>query len=274
MKNILVPCDFSDPAEEAFRFAIDIARQSEGEVHVLHVIDITFLQGNPSLSYSYAFNLSFLKEIEKDAEDKFNAMRNRHAAKTVAVKFKHIIGSLISEIESYIKTNGINLVVMGTQGTGHAKYGSNTAKVVRHVQVPVITIHTAPEAAIRNIVYPVIPEQKDDALVSQVKELQKFFHARLNLLWVNTPFILKPDPDAQRELQVFAQEFGLYNYTINIRSDYTIEDGVEHFSREIDADMIAMGTHAWKGILHLVVGSITEDVVNHQHVPVWTCFMK
>ena len=30
MKKILVPCDFSKPAINAYRFAIDVAAQSEG----------------------------------------------------------------------------------------------------------------------------------------------------------------------------------------------------------------------------------------------------
>jgi len=61
MKNILIPCDFSKPAEEAFRFAVNIAKQNDGQVHVLYVIDITFLHGNPTLSNAFAFNAGFLK---------------------------------------------------------------------------------------------------------------------------------------------------------------------------------------------------------------------
>lgn len=269
MKNILVPCDFSEPAEEAFRFAIEVARKSEGEVHVLHVIDITFLRGNPSLSYNYAFNLSFLKEMEQEAETKFNTLRSRYAPRTLSVRFTHSIGSLTLEIENYGKTHAIDLIIMGTHGTGRAGYGSNTEKTVRHAKVPVIAIRTAP-AAIQDIVYPVIPDQKNEELVAKVKALQKFFHACLHLLWVNTPFMLKPDPDAQRELQAFASESDLKDYTINIRSDYTSEDGIVHFTNEINADMIAMGTHAWKGIVHLMVGSVTERVVGHQAAAVWT----
>ncbi len=61
MKNILVPCDFSKPAEDAFRFAIDIAKRSGGEVHVLYVIDMTSLHGHPTLSNAYAFNRPFFE---------------------------------------------------------------------------------------------------------------------------------------------------------------------------------------------------------------------
>ena len=35
-------------------------------------------------------------------------------------------------------------------------------------------------------------------------------------------------------------------------------------------DLIAMGTHGRKGVAHLVIGSIAEDVVNHNKGLVWT----
>ncbi|MBY0436446.1 MAG: universal stress protein, partial [Cyclobacteriaceae bacterium] len=43
MKKILVPCDFSAPAIEAFKFAVDIASRTNGEVHVLKVIDFPMI---------------------------------------------------------------------------------------------------------------------------------------------------------------------------------------------------------------------------------------
>ena len=37
---------------------------------------------------------------------------------------------------------------------------------------------------------------------------------------------------------------------------------------------IAMGTHARKGLSHLLKGSVTEDVVNHVDCPIWTYVIK
>ena len=43
MEKILVPCDFSEQAIQAFRLAIDIAQASSAEVHVLHVIELPIM---------------------------------------------------------------------------------------------------------------------------------------------------------------------------------------------------------------------------------------
>jgi nucleotide-binding universal stress UspA family protein len=188
MKNILVPCDFSKPAEEAFRFAVKIASQSKGAIHVLNVIDITFLRDNPTLSHSYAFNINFLKDIEREIEQKFQVMRGKYAPLTMEVKFKHVISSLTAEIHNYTVANKIDLVLMGTHGEDGADFGSNTEKIVRNSTVPVFAVRTAP-AEIKNIVFPVTPDHRDKDLIAKVNELQTFFQARVHLLYVNTiPF--------------------------------------------------------------------------------------
>ena len=42
------------------------------------------------------------------------------------------------------------------------------------------------------------------------------------------------------------------------------------YAEDIDADMIALGTHQRTGVGHFLLGSIAEDVVNHAKRPVWT----
>jgi nucleotide-binding universal stress UspA family protein len=273
MKRILVPCDFSTPAEEAFKFAVKIVQQSKGELYVLHVLDITFLQGNPSLSHSYAFNVSFLKDMQQEANEKFHRMWEKYCPITLGVKFNHIIGTLIPDVEAYIQEKDIDLVVMGTHGAGSAGLGSNTKKIVRRSPVPVLAIHKAPEKDIENIVFPVLPDRDQEQLVLEVKKLQHFFQAKLHLLWINTPLIFKPDSESTHQLQQYAEQ-RFCDYTVNIRSDYTVESGITRFAREIDADMIAMGTHGWKGIINLLTGSIAADMVTHLTTPIWTCLTK
>src|SRR5688572_15519587 len=270
MKSILVPCDFSKPAEEAFKFAIKIASQSDGEIHVLNVIDITSLGGKSALSNSYVFNPSFLKDMEKDADQKFQAMWEKHAPMLMRIKFRHVISSLTLEIENYIKDNNIDMIVMGTHGEGNKSFGSNIEKVVRNSPVPVIAIRTAP-VDIKNIVLPVfVPTQSNDHFIQEVKNLQSFFHATLHLIYINTPLFFQSDPDLYSELKKFAEQAQLTDFSLNVRSHYSIEAGITHFANEIDADMIAMGTHAWKGLDHFFLGSTAENIVNDFKLPIWT----
>lgn len=269
MKNILVPCDFSRPAEEAFKFAVDIARQSGGNIHVLHVIDITFLRASGPVSNSFVFNADFLKEVEKGADAKFQALWERYAPMTMPIKFRHVLSSLTQEIESYISSNKIDLVVMGTHGKGDAALGSNTQKVVRACPVPVLAVRSAP-GSIKNIVLPLLPDLTNDRFIQKVKELQYFFQATLHIIYINTPLFFQNDSDSTNELKAFALKAQLSDYTINVRADFSVEDGVVRFVKEIDADMIAMGTHGWKGVAHFFLGSTAEYLIHNLKVPIWT----
>lgn len=270
MKRILVPCDFSAPSEEAFKLAVHIVKESKGEIHVLHVIDLTFLGGKPTLANNYAFNMNFLKSMEKEADDKFHTMWEKYAPLTLPVKFSHKLGSVAPDVLTHISEHNTDLVIMGTHGAGAAHWGSNTEKIIRNSPVPVIALRKMPEKGIRKIAFPVVPNHHATGVMEQVKRMQEFFHSTLHLLWVNTPLILLPDAEATEKLSQLATQQNLKDYTVNIRSDFSVSDGVLQFGADIGADMIAMGTHGWKGLSHLFIGSAAEDVVRKTHIPIWT----
>ena len=74
--------------------------------------------------------------------------------------------------------------------------------------------------------------------------------------------------------KTFVKENNISNYTLNIYNDKVEEDGIIFFAQDIDADLIAIATHGHTGLVHLLSGSIAEDVVNHAKRPVWTFRLK
>lgn len=274
MKRILVPCDFSTPAEEAFKFAVAIARQSDGEVHVLYLIDVPLLKDNPIMSHGNALNLEFIEEIERKAKDQFEALRRLNAPINLNVTFKTDISPLVLGIENYVRDHQMDLVIMGAHSSTKSIWGMNSAKVVRYSPVPVITIRENVHKRIENIVIPIGPIQYRKSLEFELKKLQAFFNAKIHFLWINTPLFFKTDDESRRELQHYAQVSKFENYTLNIQSDRIIESGIFRFAKEKDADMIAMGTHAWKGLLRQLTVNVAEDVVTHANLPIWTYDMS
>jgi nucleotide-binding universal stress UspA family protein len=280
MKKILVPCDFSPPAEEAFRFAASIALQNNNsEIHVLYVIDRSISNNSDSsLSYSPAFQRSGVQKLEDQWHEKFADMKKVFAPDLLSVTLKIDIGSLTPTIENYIQDNHIDLVVMGTHGASGFKelfFGSKTEKIVRYSKVPVIAIPSgATLDAISNIVFPVEPSLYTTHPVHEIKEIQNFFRAKLHILWINTPHLFKSDAEIMEDLQDFADLHHLTDYTLNTRSEYIEQDGILRFAKEFKGCLITMPTHGRKGIKRWMAGSITENVVNHVHCPVWTYSIK
>jgi nucleotide-binding universal stress UspA family protein len=278
MKKILVPCDFSAPAQEAFKFAANIAQKNKSEIYVLYVIDNTFVNSSSfGLSHLATFNGIYMQKLEEQLNEKFVEMKSRYAPGVVST-FKIDIGSLTQTIESYSREKKLDLIVMGTHGASGLKeffVGSNTEKVVRYSAIPVIAVPEKSKTdGVRDIVFPVVPREYTSPFVREIKTIQNFFDARLHILWINTPHIFKSDREAMEDLQEFADYHKFSNYTLNVRNEHIEQEGILHFGREINADLIAMPTHNRKGLIHWLSGSITENVVNHVHCPVWTFSIK
>ncbi len=273
MKRILVPCDFSDPAVQAFKFAVELALKSRGEIYLLNVVEVPVMHETVLMPTLY-FEQSLMNEMKESAGKKFQKMKDKWAGEGVSVSTYVEFGSIITTIRQFIDEKKIDLVVMGTHGaTGAREFliGSNTEKIVRTSSVPVISIKKSVKlSSIKNIVFPNDLSLENEHLTLKVKELQNFFKATLHIVYVNSPAFFQRDIVTKAKLKDFAKRFMLKDYTLNVFNDVDQENGVNNFTKEIKGDMIAMATHGRRGISHLVSGSIAEDVVNHVDCPIWT----
>ena len=278
MKKILVPCDFSKQAVNAFRFAVDCAIKSRGEVHALHIIELPVMHDSvlmPVLS----FEETLLGELKEKAESEFDKLKKKYGSEDIKIITVVAFGHPSKSIVQYIEENKIELVVMGTKGASGLKeilVGSNAEKVVRSSPIPVIAVKNYPRLdMIRNIVFPnTLHTEIQEDLILKVKAMQNFFGAHLHIVFVNTPSNFTRDIITNKRLQQFAKRFLFKNYSVHVFNDLYEEDGIINFSNSIKGDLIAMGTHSRKGISHVLNGSIAEDVVNHTDAPIWTYTMK
>lgn len=273
MNRILVPCDFSDQAMSAVRMAAELALQSQSELHLVNVVEVPIMHDS-MLMPTLSFEEEAIKESKANAERQFETLKSGLVGLESRVVTDILYGSPAVMVNDYIRDRNIDLVVMGTRGASGIKellIGSNAEKVVRGATCPVITVRkeVSPKA-VKNIVFPNSLEPDQEPLMSRVKQLQHMLKATLHVVWINTPANFMPDNITHIKLKDFAMRNGLANYTLNIYNDLEEKAGVINFARRQEADMIAMGTHGRKGISHLLIGSIAEDVVNHVEIPIWT----
>lgn len=272
MKRIVVPVDFSEQSIHAFRFALMIAEQSRGTVLPLHVTSASLpessvIPGPPADARSQV------------VERKFARMNHEFNMKGIKVEPHIVSGGIHAAILDFIRQNDADLVVMGTKGASGMKawmIGSNTEKIVRSSPVPVIAVKGfQDEQPIKDIVFPnTLDTENQEELIMKVKALQDFFKATLHIIWVNTPALFKPETQIRLKLQAFAKRFMLKDYTIDVFNYSNEEAGILEFTKQMNAGLIAMGTHGITGLARLIMGSIAEDVVNHVHYPVWTYCTK
>lgn len=277
MKKILVPCDFSKPAIHAFRFALDIAARSKGSVHLIHVVELPVLHDTlvvPVLN----FKNQLFKEIKEEVGTKFSQIIEKYRTDEIKVIWNIELGTTSKLILDYIDAKAIDLVVIGSQGaTGLREcfIGTNTEKVIRKSPVPVLILKKFYTGAVKNIIFPNRLDTVDqEDLVMKVKALQDFFKAHLHVVWINTPLNFTSDVITSERLHAFAKRYMLKNYSVHIFNHPVEDDGIIQFTKMINGNMIAMGTHGRLGLAHLINGSVAEDVANHTENLMWTSKLR
>ena len=213
-----------------------------------------------------------IKLIEKTKE-KLQAIIDDESYSDIKISYKLDVGNAYSLITEHITNHHVDLILMGTKGAHGLKellIGSLTDKVVRYAKCPVITVKKCRNiASIKNIVFATALREEEEPVVEALKEFQKIFGARIHLIkaydssWIDQSKI-------KDQMEKYAEKFGLSNFTINVDHDIDQAHAIMKFASSIHADMIAMGAHDRHGLLYMLSGHISKDVVNHAQRPIWT----
>jgi len=274
MKKILVPTDFSQHADYALRTAAQIAKKNNGEIILLHMLELPS-QVIDQVSGKSGSVPEVMFFIQKTRE-RFEQVKNQDFLKgipiTEAVQFEKAFDGIIKASKSH----NIDLVVMGSHGTSGVRglfVGSNTEKVVRNSDIPVFVVKNDLDInKIKTIVFASDFSQEAEKPFEKAVLFAKSFDARINLLMINTNARFLSTEESDTKISSFLENFNLTNldYSVHVYNDYSVERGVLNFANKTNPDIIAVGTHGRKGISHYLNGSIGEDIVNSAIRPVVT----
>ncbi|HEV8716871.1 MAG TPA: universal stress protein [Candidatus Binatia bacterium] len=140
VKTILVPSDFSDYAEYAFTWALEMAEKWGAKVVVLNAAPLFSHLAYPESVYMV--DLAQMEaELMADAQKKLQEFAAQKGTSTVPVATRAVLGDPFWEICQAAEREPADLVVMGSHGrTGlaHVLLGSVAERVVRHAPCPVL----------------------------------------------------------------------------------------------------------------------------------------
>lgn len=145
-KRILVPVDGSDTATKALVAALQMARESRGQVRIMHMVEgLTPLAIDP---YGGAWSGDIVDSLRKGGEQILkDALEIAHAAGVPADTEIHdsfgerLAESVVDSAESF----DADLVVVGThgrRGMGRLLLGSGAEQIVRLAPTPVLVVRS------------------------------------------------------------------------------------------------------------------------------------
>ncbi len=141
--KILVPTDFSEYSDRALRQALDIAKQYNARVYIIHVIHEKISDRLETYGVS---NPSYVKDLEAQMMDGAREQLRKQIekfpqAKEVEVFTDVVTGNIAEAIQEEESSKGIDLIVIASLGrAGIAKYliGSVARNVLKHAKCPVL----------------------------------------------------------------------------------------------------------------------------------------
>jgi nucleotide-binding universal stress UspA family protein len=287
---ILAATDFSETAAAAVEWALELARQQEARVELIHAVTMP-----PSIpGYAPYGETGFLDDVMRAAETRLAETAAALAGKGVELTTFLQPGTPSQAILDREEALSPLAIVVGTRGlTGlrHLLLGSTAQRVVHGAHAPVLAVHPGDlgkHRAIRTVLVPTDFSPAAELAIATAHRLLAPLEQDARLILVNA-FNLPIEYTAYGSIPVsfrFLEDAGLdaeqrlYDAARALqREGLTVEtvaregDPSHVIAEEAEkrgADLIAMGTRGLSGLRHLFLGSTAERVVEHAPCPVMT----
>ena len=270
MKTILVPVDFSEHSEYALEVAASIAKRFQAKLILFHMIGVSA----SVLAKSEVEEREEVKYYLNLAREKLATFLDRPYLKNVAIET--IIQNLkdFAEVDAVAREQQADLIVMGSHGTSGLStffVGSNTEKVVRTSETPILVIKSKrPNFDVNTIVFANDLEPEYVLAYKKVENFARLFNAELKLVYINTVGSgFKSNSQIHESIENFVTALGS-EVPVVIYNDYSVELGIYNYAKSVSADMVALPTHGRRGLAHFFLGSIGEKLANTATLPVLT----
>jgi nucleotide-binding universal stress UspA family protein len=277
MKKILVPIDFSKSSINSLELSSYIARKLKASIELIHVLSYGPFQYPVFPLMDTVYNAD-AEILTKGAEKSFNKKMEKLVNSSVLKNIKTVYtikrsNRIFDEIVSYAEGSKADLIIMSTKGnTGLSDivFGSNAERVVKYSKTPIIvTSEKFRNKDIKKVLFASDFSDEAYSIFPSIKKFANALNAEIYLVKVNTRDEFRPTHHNYKQLNKFLKHFKvkLNNF---VYDDYIKEDGIINYAREINADMIILGTHGKSLLKRFFTQNISGDIVNLSHLPVLT----
>jgi nucleotide-binding universal stress UspA family protein len=261
--NILVPTDFSEVADCALKHAIAVAKAYKNEITLLYIVEDGFLGG--------IFNKS-QSDIMKDAiETKLNVKAQEIERETkIKVSTRVELGKVYKTIAEIANSEKYDSIIMGSHGASGLEQivGSNASRTIQYAEVPVVVVKST-ELGIegyKKIVMPFdLTIESKQKLEWGINIAQKF-DSEIHIVYS------KSDDEyldakmkanialVKHTLQDHKVKYVMYEFNDSVLDNFANE--IHNYANIIKADLIVAMTHTEKGISEMIIGTLTQQLVN------------
>lgn len=141
-KKVLFPVDFSECSENAFPFALSVAKKYEARLYLIHVVrDLSYFK----LMYVKPLMLDDMAQaLVKGGEKKMKEFCERYLTDFDNFETKVVVGEAGEEVLNYADEKEVDLIIIcthGRKGLNRTLLGSVADGIIKGARVPVLSIN-------------------------------------------------------------------------------------------------------------------------------------
>ncbi|MDH2206113.1 universal stress protein [Empedobacter sp. GD03644] len=271
MKKILFPTDFSETANNAFLYALNLAKSIDAQVYVLHVYELPMITG--SLSAGLIQNVYETVELGSFDNFKDNIPQLRQIAvendlNEIPIKFILEEGNFLYILREIIGEESVDFVVMGTDGNSGIEkmlFGSNTINAITSMKVPILSIpHGMSFKGFKNIGFTTVFDQKDKDALKYLIEIANRHHAKIHCMHVS-----KDGKFNQQAMKDWQDQFAGDPIVFEIYHDSDPVNAVLDFINEKQIDLLTVVSRN-KGFFDKIFSpGFTKKIANKNITPLF-----
>jgi nucleotide-binding universal stress UspA family protein len=269
MATFLVPTDFSLTATNAVQYAASLAAHTGSRLLLAHTVSYPASvapEGLPLLSIDSQLIESAEEELQKLA-----LLLKQQFALEVATFC--LYGPFIPLVNDLVKTQAVDLVVMGTKGASDflsKLVGTNTSSFIKEAACPVLVVPA--HAAFRpiwHLAYASDFETEETVYLKQLFQLAAGLRAEVHIVNVTSDRQLNIVSDLQ-VLKSIEKHFPDQNYSVAQLKNENVVTGLKEFVQENQMDLLAVSIQDRDLLEDLFHHSITKELAMNVFVPLLT----
>lgn len=274
MKKILFATDFSSTADNAFVYAVELAKHINADITTIHAYqrpDISALNLPKTLRRVYD---DLQMEEFEDYRDSIPRLRELEAQHGLpAERVNHVLteGDTVEVIINHAKQGNYDLIIMGTKGETDLAdifLGTITEGVVEASSIPVLAIPDKSifDGGFNKIGFTTDYQPEERIALQWVFELAQLLAAEVHVLHVD----LSNTHDLYAEMEAWKKDLPTtYAHAkfITLEGD-DLEEALEKYSAEKHLDMVAMLQHKRGFFASVFERNLAKEMINHLDVPI------
>lgn len=275
MKKIIVPTDFSKTSNDAYHFALKIAKYFDASINVVHLYSGSFSAQDAGLTISAGKGL---KEGLQDQLDHFVALKAKDDDQAVdnvdtPVEYEAISGLTTPSLLALSAAPETAMIVMGTSGANRLAdrlFGTVSTTVARRADCPVLLV--PPGSVFRGFKKILLASDylaADNEVLEQLVKLCQIFQSSIHFVHVRNS---NEQGDYQTVIDdvvaaLLEKEQLSFSFQVTTIDAASVREGLNSYMEKEGIDLCVLASPLRKFMDDLMHKSLTKEMALYAKVP-------